>query len=192
SWIGLTRILADLGSEAVAGYTIAIRVVLFALMPAWGLANAAATMVGQSLGARDPERAERAVWLAGRLNLGFLGSVGLVFFVAAPTIVGWFGDDAAAAAFAVDGLRILSCGFLMYAYGMVLTQSFNGAGDTTTPMLLNIVCFWLWEIPLAWTLAHPVRLGASGVFIAVSVAFSTLAVASLVLFRRGRWKTSVV
>lgn len=192
SWIGLVRILSGFGSEALAGYTIAIRIVLFALLPAWGLSNAAATMVGQGLGARDPERAERAVWIAGAMNLAFLGGIGIVFLLAAPWIVGWFGGDPLTSAHAVRGLRVVSAGFFFYAYGMVLTQSFNGAGDTWTPTLLNLFCFWLWEIPLAWALAHGLELGPTGVFAAITIAFSTLAVASGVLFRRGRWKLSVV
>ena len=192
SWIGLVRILSEFGSEALAGYTVAIRIVLFALLPAWGLSNAAATMVGQGLGARDPERAERSVWIAGHMNLAFLGGIGIVFMLAAPGIVGWFGGGPEAAGYAVRCLRIVSAGFFFYAYGMVLTQSFNGAGDTRTPTLLNLFCFWLWEIPLAWVLARWVGMGPEGVFVAITVAFSTLAVASAVLFRRGRWKLTVV
>jgi putative MATE family efflux protein len=192
SWIGLVRIISGFGSEALAGYTIAIRIVLFALLPAWGLSNAAATMVGQGLGARDAERAERSVWMAGRMNLVFLGSVGILFLVAAPGIVALFGGDAATSGYAARCLRIVSAGFFFYAYGMVLTQSFNGAGDTWTPTLLNLFCFWLWEIPLAWLLARWAGLGPEGVFTAITIAFSTLAVASAVLFRRGRWKLSVV
>ncbi|HSJ25837.1 MAG TPA: MATE family efflux transporter [Longimicrobiales bacterium] len=192
SWIGMIRIVAMFGSDAIAGYTIAIRVVLFALLPAWGLANAAATMVGQGLGAGRADRAEEAVWIAARLNLAFLGSVGVVFMVAAPWIVGIFAADGAAAGYAVHGLRILSAGFFFYAFGMVLTQSFNGAGDTRTPMLLNLLCFWCWEIPLAWFLAHRVGMGPDGAFLAVTIAFSTLAVVSAALFRRGKWKLQMV
>lgn len=192
SWIGLVRIVAGFGSEAMAGYTITIRVVLFALLPAWGLANAAATMVGQGLGSKQPERAEQAVWLAGRMNLAFLGVVGLVFLVAAPWIVAIFTADAATAAYAVTGLRVISLGFFFYAFGMVVTQAFNGAGDTWTPTLLNLACFWCWEIPLAWLLAHHFGLGPAGVFWAVTIAFSTLALVSAALFRRGRWKLKAV
>jgi len=192
SWVGLIRILSGFGSEALAGYTIAIRIVLFALLPAWGLANAAATMVGQGLGAGNPTRAERSVWLAGFMNLLFLGSVGILFMLTAPWIVGPFGGDAATSAYAVRCLRIVSAGFFFYAYGMVLTQSFNGAGAAWTPTILNLFCFWLWEIPLAWWLSHTLQLGPDGVFAAVTIAFSTIAVASAILFRRGRWKLSVV
>ena len=192
SWIGLVRILAEFGPAALAGYAIAVRIVLFALLPAWGLANAAATMVGQGLGAGDADRAERAVWMAGKMNLAFLGSVAVVILVFAPGIVAFFGGDADVAAYAVNGLRIVAAGYFFYAYGMVITQSFNGAGDTWTPTLLNIVCFWLWEIPLAWLLGRTLGMGPEGVFLSITVAFSTLAVLSAVLFRRGRWKTAVV
>lgn len=192
SWIGLVRVIAGFGSEALAGYTVAIRVVLFALLPAWGLANAAATLVGQSLGADSPDRAERAVWLAGRMNLFFLGAVGLAFIALAPEVVGLFGVAGESARHAVHGLRIISAGFFFYAYGMVLTAAFNGAGDAWTPTWLNIACFWVGEIPLAWVLAHTFGWGPDGVFTAVTLAFSAVAVASGFLFRRGRWKRAVV
>ena len=193
SWIGLVRILSTFGPEALAGYTIAIRLVLFALLPAWGLANAAATMVGQGLGARDPDRAERSVWIAGTLNLGLLGGTGLLFLLAAPAIVGWFDSgDALTSAYAVQCLRIVSTGFLFFAYGMVLTQSFNGAGDTLTPTVLNLLCFWLMELPLAYVMAKPLGFGPVGAFVAITVAYAVLTVASAVLFRRGRWRLAVV
>ena len=192
SWIGLIRVLSTFGSEALAGYTIAIRIVIFALLPAWGLANAAATMVGQGLGAKDPERAERAVWLAGRMNLLFLGTVGLVFMFGAHWIVALFGGGAVTAAYAVRGLRIVSAGFFFYAYGMVLTNAFNGAGDTWTPTMLNMFCFWLLEIPLAFVLSRVLGFGPTGVFTSITIAFSTIAVAAAVLFRRGQWKRVIV
>ncbi|MGH7468179.1 MAG: MATE family efflux transporter [Longimicrobiales bacterium] len=192
SWIGLVRVLSSFGSQALAGYSISIRIVLFALLPAWGLANAAATMVGQGLGARNPDRAERAVWLAGRMNLAFLGTVGLIFMLGAPIIVGWFGGDVMTKAYATSSLRIISAGFFFYAYGMVLTNAFNGAGDTWTPTFINLGCFWLLEIPLAWVLSKPLGMGPQGVFTAVLIAFSTLAVVSAVLFRQGRWKKVAV
>jgi putative MATE family efflux protein len=191
SWIVVIRILSGFGSAAIAGYTIAIRIVMFALMPAWGLSNAAATMVGQGLGAGDPERAERSVWMAGRLNFFFLGGIGVVFISLAPFIVSLFGGDVDAAGYAVRGLRTISAGFFFYAYGMVLTQSFNGAGDTWTPTWLSLICFWLFELPLAWTLSHTFGLGPSGVFVAITLAFSAIAIAAALLFRRGRWKTAV-
>lgn len=192
SWIGLVRVIATFGSEALAGYTIAIRVVLFALLPAWGLANAAATMVGQNLGARKPERAEQAVWRSGAYNLGFLGLTGLLFFLFAPPLIGAFTSDPLVGRYAVDGLRIIAIGFPFYAYGMVLTQSFNGAGDTWTPTLINLGCFWLGELPMAWLLAIRFGVGPRGVFIAIAVAFSVLAVVSALIFRRGRWKLHAV
>ncbi|MGE5803441.1 MAG: MATE family efflux transporter [Gemmatimonadota bacterium] len=192
SWIGLTRINASFGTDALAGYQIAIRIIIFALLPSWGLANAAATLVGQSLGAGKPERGEQAVWKAALYNVFFLGAAGLIFIVFANPIAHLFSKDPAVAAIAADCLRIISYGYLFYAYGMVLTNSFNGAGDTWTPTWLNLFCFWLWEIPLAWLLARHFGMGPQGVAWAVTIAFSTLAVASAVLFRRGRWKLKMV
>jgi putative MATE family efflux protein len=192
SWIGLVRIISSFGSNAVAGYTFGIRVILFALLPSWGMANAAATMVGQALGAKNPARAERAVWQAGFYNMIFLGIVGLMFVVFAPLIISLYTKDPEVAHYGVDCLRIVSYGFLFYAYGMVLGQSFNGAGDTWTPTILNLFVFWLWEIPLAYFLSVRFGLGPRGVFVAITVAFSTLAVASALVFRRGKWKAKVV
>ena len=188
SWIGLVRIVASFGSEAMAGYQIAIRIIVFALLPSWGLANAAATLVGQGLGNGNPDRAERAVWLAGFYNMLFLGTVGALFVVFAGPIVRLFPAGPAVAPIAELCLRTISYGFLFYAYGMVLTQSFNGAGDTWTPTWINLACFWLWEIPLAYGLARYANLGPRGVALAVTIAFSTVAVVSALLFRRGRWK----
>jgi putative MATE family efflux protein len=192
SWIGLVRILAGYGSEALAGYTIAVRLIIFALLPSWGLSNAAATMVGQSLGARKPDRAESSVWRAGRYNAVFLTGVGVVFLLAAPFLLQAFTSDPAVTGYAVHCLRIVALGFPFYAYGMVLTQSFNGAGDTWTPTWLNFCCFWVFEIPLAWALAEPAGLGPTGVFWAIMAAFSLLAAASAAVFRRGAWKTRTV
>jgi len=189
SYVGLVRILSLFGSAALAGYTIGIRVIIFALLPAFGLSNAAATMVGQNLGAGRPDRAERAVWTAAVYNMIFLGVVGLVFLTAAPLISALFTTDPLVHPFAVGCLRIVSLGFVFYAYGMVLTSAFNGAGDTWTPTIINLFVFWLWEIPLAWWLATRAGFGARGVFIALMVAYSTLAVVSAVVFRRGTWKT---
>jgi len=188
SWIGLVRIISTFGAQAVAGYTIGVRIIIFALLPSWGLANAAATMVGQGLGAGKPERAERAVWIAGLYNMFFLGTVGLVFVLFADPIVSLFTTDTAVAPVAASCLRIVSYGYVFYAWGMVLTQSFNGAGDTWTPTWLNLCCFWLWEIPLAYLLAVRFGFGPRGVFLAITTAFSTLAVVSAILFRRGKWK----
>ncbi len=192
SYIGLVRIIATFGSEVLAGYTIGIRTVIFAILPAWGLANAAATMVGQGLGARKPERAEEAVWTAGKYNAIVLGGVGLVFFVFAPQIAAFYTRDPLVAPHAESCLRIVSTGFVFFAYGLVFTQSFNGAGDTWTPTWINLGCFWAFQIPLAWFLAIRMNMGPTGVFIAMTVAFSTLAVVSGVIFRRGWWKTRTV
>jgi MATE family, multidrug efflux pump len=192
SWIGLVRIISSFGSNAVAGYTFGIRVILFALLPSWGMANAAATMVGQALGAKDPERAERAVWKAGFYNMIFLGVVGLLFIFFAPQIIWFYTDDPNVAHYGVDCLRIVAYGFLFYAYGMVLGQSFNGAGDTWTPTIINLFVFWLWEIPLAYVLSVKAGMGPRGVFVAMMVAFSTLAVVSAAVFRLGRWKKKAI
>jgi putative MATE family efflux protein len=188
SYVGLVRILSVFGSDALAGYTIGIRVIIFALLPAFGVSNAAATMVGQNLGAGRPDRAERAVWTAAVYNM----VVGLLFLVGAGFIARLFTSDPAVQPFAIGCLRIVSLGFVFYACGMVLTQSFNGAGDTWTPTVINLFIFWLWEIPLAWWLAVRAGLGPRGVFIALTIAYSSLAVVSGVLFKQGRWKTKKV
>jgi putative MATE family efflux protein len=189
SWVLLIRVLASFGSVVVAGYTIAIRVVMFALLPSWGMANAAATLVGQNLGAGQPDRAEQAVWRAAKYNVAVLSVAGVAFAVFAGPIIGIFTGDADVHFWATRCLRTLAAGFLFYAYGMVVTQSFNGAGDTRTPTLINFFCFWLWEIPLAWLLSHQAGLGPMGVFVAITVAFCTIAVAAVALFKRGRWRT---
>ena len=192
SWVGLVRILATFGSDALAGYTIGMRVVIFALLPSFGLSNAAATMVGQALGARKPDRAEAAVWTAGKYSAVFLGVVGLLFVIFAPAVVGIFTPDPGVARYGTATLRTVACGFLFYAYGMTITQSFNGAGDTRTPTIINLGVFWAFELPLAWILAHTFGFGPEGVFLAATLAFSLLAVVSALLFRRGRWKARVV
>jgi putative MATE family efflux protein len=195
SWIGLVRILAGFGDAALAGNAIGLRIILFALLPSWGMSNAAATMVGQALGAGKPERAERAVWRASFYNMCFLGAVGLLFVAFADPIVSVFTQAAAGPEvqrYGAEALRIIACGFLFYACGMVITQSFNGAGDTWTPTIINLFVFWLWEIPLAYVLAFQFGLGPRGVFLAITIAFSTLALVSAYIFRKGRWKTKVV
>jgi Na+-driven multidrug efflux pump len=188
SWIGLVRVISTFGSDALAGYTIGIRTVVFAILPAWGLSNASATMVGQALGAGKPDRAEQAVWTAGFYNAVVLGSVGAVFVLFAPQIVAIYTADPKIVPHATDCLRIVSAGFVFFAYGLVFTQSFNGAGDTWTPTWINLACFWLLQIPLAWLLAIHFQMGPRGVYIAITVAFSTLAVVSGVIFRKGGWK----
>jgi putative MATE family efflux protein len=192
SWIGLVFTIAKFGSNALAGYTIGIRVIIFALLPSWGMANAAATMVGQALGAKKPERAEQAVWRAGFYNMICLGIVGLMFVLFARQIIHLFTDDPNVVPYGVDCLRIVAYGFLFYAYGMVITQSFNGAGDTWTPTIINLFVFWLWELPLAYVLAIVLGLGPRGVFLAIMIAFSTLALVSALLFRKGKWKGRMV
>ena len=192
SWMGLVRTISLFGTDALAGYIVGIRVILFALLPSWGMSNAAATMVGQALGAKKPERGEQAVWRAAFYNMIFLGIVGFVFVMFARQIIWLFTSDPAVAPYGVDCLRIVAAGFLFYAYGMVLTQSFNGAGDTWTPTIMNLFVFWLWELPLAYVLAVTFHFGPRGVFLAITVAFSTLAIVSAIFFRRGKWKTKVV
>jgi Na+-driven multidrug efflux pump len=183
------RILATFGSAAIAGYGIAIRIVIFAILPAFGLSNAAATMVGQSLGAGDPGRAERSVWTASRYNLAFLGTLGVLFVAGAPWIVKLFTREPDVAHIATLALRIVALGFPLYAFGMTITQSFNGAGDTWTPTWINIGCFWCFELPLAWLLAVPLGWGPAGVYVAITVGFSTHAATCALVFARGRWKT---
>jgi putative MATE family efflux protein len=192
SWVSLARINALFGSAAVAGYSLAIRIILFALMPSWGICAAAATLVGQNLGAKKPERSERAVWLAGIYNMGFLTLIGAVFFTAAPWLVGLFRPDAAVIPAAVAALRIVSLGYPFYAWGMVMEQAFNGAGDTVTPTYINLGCYWALQIPLAWALATQLGFGPKGVYLAVCGAESVLAVVAATMFRRGAWKKVVV
>ena len=192
SWLGLIRVVAGFGSTAMAGYTIAVRVMLFALMPAFGLGAAAATMVGQSLGAKLPDRAEAAVWKAAKYNVAFLGLTGVAFLLFAPLIVGLFTKDPAVAASGIFGLRAMAIGFPLFALGMVLEQSFNGAGDTWTPTWINLWIYWVLQIPLAWVLATTFGYGERGVYISVTVAYSALAIVSAILFKRGRWKEKQV
>jgi len=192
SYVGIVRIISLFGSPALAGYTIGIRVIVFALLPAFGISNAAATMVGQNLGAGRPDRAERAVWTAARYNMICLGAVGLVFLLLAGPIAGLFTRDAEVLGHAVNCLRIVCLGFVFYGAGMVLTQAFNGAGSTWTPTVINLVVFWAWEIPLAWWLSSRVGWGPTGVFVAMAIGYSSLAVVSAILFRRGTWKTARV
>ena len=187
SWVALVRMIALFGATALAGYAIAIRVVVFVILPSWGMSNAAATLVGQNLGAGKPERAERSVWLAGLYNMVFLGAVAIVFLIFAPLVVRLFTNDPAVLPVAVACLRIVSAGNVCYAYGMVMVQAFNGAGDTFTPMIINLFCYWLFQIPLAWTLSHS-GMGANGVFLAIPIAETGIAVVSILVFRRGRWK----
>jgi MATE family, multidrug efflux pump len=187
SWIALVRIISIFGASAVAGYTIAIRIVVFFILPSWGLSNAAATLVGQNLGAKKPERAAQAVWRTGFYNMVFLGVIGVFFIVFATPVVRLFVNDPAVVPIAATALRTFSCGNVAYAYGMVMLQAFNGAGDTMTPTIVNFFGFWVLEVPLAWVLAMPAKLHGEGVFLSIVIAQACVAAAGIVLFRRGRW-----
>jgi len=182
----MVRMVQSFGSQATAGYTVAIRIVIFSTLPSWGLGSAAATLVGQNLGAKQPERAEASAWRACWYNVAVLGALGVLFVVFADVAVGLFTKDPDVAPVATLGLRIVSGGFPFYAAGYVLTQSFNGAGDTVTPTLINLGCFWMFEIPLAYVLGR--GYGMPGVFWAMAIAFSLMSLVSAWLFRRGRWK----
>jgi putative MATE family efflux protein len=188
SYIGLIRILMTFGSAVLAGYVVAIRVVIFIIMPAWGLSNAAATLVGQNLGARKPERAERAVYVTGAWNMAFMAIVTVIFVWFAPQIIMPFISEADSHASGTSALRIISYGYIFYAWGMVMLQAFNGAGDTATPTKLNFFVFWLFQLPLAWFLARTLDLGPVGVYWAIAIAYSLSAVIGVLLFRRGKWK----
>lgn len=192
SWIFLVRILASIGSEAVAGATIAIRLMMFTMMPAWGMSNAAATLVGQNLGARQPGRAEASVWRIGWYNMAYLVAVSVAFFLFPRELVGFFTADAAVVAVGAEWLRILSYSFFVYGWWMVTVQAFNGAGDTMTPTKINFVFFWLIQIPLAWWLALHLDWQQTGVFWAVFVSETSVGLFTLWLFTRGKWKTMQV
>jgi putative MATE family efflux protein len=188
SWLVLVRIVSTFGSAAVAGYTIAVRIIIFAILPSWGLSGAAATLVGQNLGAGKPDRAEQSVWRTGLYNMTFLGAVAVVFIVFPEQIIRLFTNDPAVIPYGVNCLRIFSYGNLAYAYGMVMVQSFNGAGDTFTPTSVNFFGYWLFQIPVAYLLSFHTSLGPKGVFAAVPIAETAIAIVGVTLFRRGRWK----
>jgi len=192
SWVALVRIISIFGSEVVAGYTIAIRIVFFALLPSWGISNAASTLVGQNLGAKKPERAERSVWVTGWVNMILLGTIGLILVLFPEVFIRLFIDNENVIKSGVVGLRIISLGFIAYGLGMVLVNSFNGAGDTSTPLKINIFAFWLLEIPLAWFLAIKAGLREEGVFISIVVAESLMTLIAWLVFRRGKWKLKEV
>jgi Na+-driven multidrug efflux pump len=188
AWMLLMSLVGKFGSAAQAGYTIAIRIVVVTILPSWGMSNAAATLVGQNLGAGKPARAEKSVWLAGHSNAVFLSGVALVFILLAEFLIRLFTEDPAVISYGVDALRYISYGYIFYGYGMVMAQAFNGAGDTYTPTVLNLICFWALQIPLAYALALWTGMGARGVFLAITMAESVLAVVAMLAFRRGRWK----
>jgi putative MATE family efflux protein len=192
SWIGLVRIVSVFGSEALAGYTIAIRICIFTLMPSWGLSGAAATMVGQNLGAKQPERAERSVWITGLVNMTFLAVVSLVYIFGNKMLVRVFTTEPPVVAAGAQCLRVIAYGYIMYAWGMVMLQAFNGAGDTMTPTKINFFCFWLLEIPLAYLLALKMGAGLNGVYWSILVAETAAGVAGIWLFRQGKWKLKMV
>jgi putative MATE family efflux protein len=192
SWIFLVRIVNDFGAPASAGYTIAIRIIIFSILPSFGMASAAATLVGQNLGARQPERAEKSVWMTGHFNFVFMLAISIIYILFAESLIKLFISDPEVIPYGRDCLRYIAFGYAFYAYGMIVVQSFNGAGDTTTPTFINLLCHWLVQIPLAYTLAVPMGFGPKGVYIAIAIAESLVAVVSIVWFRRGKWKTHKV
>jgi putative MATE family efflux protein len=188
SWVFLMRMMSEFGSEVLAGYTIAIRVMLFTLMPSWGMSNAAATLVGQNLGAKQPDRAETSVWKTGRYNAYFMAVVSIIYLFFAHEIVGWFNDNPVVIENGGLCLQIIAAGYIFYAYGMVVTQAFNGAGDTQTPTKINFVAFWMFQLPFAYLAAITFKMGALGVFLAITLAEVMLAIIAIVWFRKGYWK----
>jgi len=188
SWIAMSRIVASFGSDAIAGYTIAIRLLIFFIMPAWGLSNAAATLVGQNLGAKQPERAEESVWKTAKYNAIFMAFVTLLFVTCAEFFVGLLNSDPAVVKTAVIALRIVSLGYVFYGVGMVMINAFNGAGDSRTPTWINLFWFWVFQIPFAYFLADTLKLGPSGAFIAIVVTETCITITSVIIFKRGKWK----
>jgi putative MATE family efflux protein len=188
SWIFLMRIMSEFGSAAQAGYVIAIRIIVFAILPAWGMANAAATLVGQNLGAGQPDRAEKSVWRAAFLNMVFMAMITVLSFTLATPMLSFFTDDQQTLKNGIECLQIVSLGYILYAYGMVVNQSFNGAGDTRTPIIISFFGFWIFQIPLAYLLANWFKVGSIGVYSAIAIAESLMAVAGIYIFRQGKWK----
>lgn len=192
SWIGLVRIIAVFGSEVIAGYTIAIRIIIFTILPSWGLSNAAATLVGQNLGANKIERAERSVWLTGFVNMAFLSCVGILFIFQPDFFMSLLTSDPVIIGYGATCLQIVGFGFVPYSLAMVLTQAFNGAGDTSTPLKINFFCFWMFEVPVAWLMAIEFGIGVKGAYIAIVLADTLMVIIGIILFRKGKWKTKVV
>jgi len=188
SWVFLMRIMAEFGSEVVAGYTIAIRVLMFTLMPSWGMSNAAATLVGQNLGAGKPERAEASVWKTGKYNAWFMIAVSIFYLVFAEAILKVFSDEPSVITYGALSLRVIAAGYVFYAYGMVIVQAFNGAGDTKTPTVINFFCFWLFQLPFAYIAALVLDWGVLGVLLAITLAEVLIAIVAIVWFKKGRWK----
>ncbi|WP_418887511.1 MATE family efflux transporter [Mangrovimonas futianensis] len=188
SWVFLMRIMSEFGSEVLAGYTIAIRVMMFTLMPSWGMSNAAATLVGQNLGAQQPDRAEKSVWITGKYNAIFMGLVSLVYLIFAKQIIMWFSNEPEVITYGSLCLRVLAAGYVFYAYGMVVIQSFNGAGDTKTPTYINFFCFWLFQLPFAYLTAITLDWGPKAVFLAITLAEVLIAIVGIIWFKRGTWK----
>lgn len=188
SWVFLMRIMSEFGSEVLAGYTIAIRVMMFTLMPAWGMSNASATLVGQNLGAGQPKRAEDSVWKTGKYTAIFMAIVSLVYLLFAHTIIGWFTDELEVIKNGALCLQIIAAGYIFYAYGMVIIQSFNGSGDTKTPTYINFICFWLFQLPFAYLAAMTLDFGPQGVFWAITLAEVLIAIIGIVWFKKGKWK----
>ncbi len=189
SWVVLMRIMSEFGTDVIAGYTIAIRVMLFTLMPGWGMSNAAATLVGQNLGAKQPLRASKSVWITAKYNAYFMLTVSIVYLLWAPLIVSWFNADSDVVYYGGLSLRVMAAGYVFYAYGMVLTQAFNGAGDTSTPTVINFICFWLFQLPIAYFTAIVLGWGPKGVLIAITSAEVLIAIISMWWFQKGKWKT---
>ncbi|MCK6694046.1 MAG: MATE family efflux transporter [Thermoanaerobaculia bacterium] len=189
SWIFMIYILGQISKEVTAGYTIAIRIIIFTILPSWGMANAAATLVGQNLGAGHPERAEKSAWRAGYFNMIFMASVGVIYLTGAPFFISLFTAEPETLNAGSMALRIMAAGYVFYGYGMIISQAINGAGDTRTPTVLNFICFWLIETPLAWLLALYLGWGQAGVYYSIVIAESVLAVAAIWVFRKGKWKT---
>ncbi len=188
SWVFLMRLMSEFGSEVLAGYTIAIRVMMFTFMPAWGMSNAAATLVGQNLGAEQPDRAEKSVWITGKYNAYFMLAVSMIYLFFAPEIISLFTNTPSVVENGALCLQVVAAGYIFYAYGMVVSQAFNGAGDTKTPTKINLIAFWVFQLPFAYLAAITFKLGALGVFLAITLAEVMLSVIAIIWFRKGYWK----